>query len=112
MAVGFWFVDLFFVDLCWVELLMGNYLLALFPCFFRLSSKPKTTAEAKVFSRCVVKKSPGQKHEDVKKIIAAELQDGDVVELVGAVQGEGYKGDDSQEVGVEDSFFGQGFLER
>jgi len=64
---------------------MGNSLLALFSCFFCLSSKPKTTSEAKVFSRCVVKKRPGHKQQDVKEIIAAELEDGDVVELFGVV---------------------------
>lgn len=36
-----------------------------------------------------MKKGPGQKHQDVKEIIATELEDGDVVELVGVVHSSG-----------------------
>ena len=47
-----------------------------------------------------MEKHPGQKQQDVKKIIAAELEDGGVVELFGDVEGKRYQEDDTEEVGV------------
>lgn len=41
----------------------------------------------------------------MKEVISAQLEDGDVVELRGGVEGKGYQCEDGQEVGVEDGFF-------
>jgi len=46
----------------------------------------------------------------MKKVIATELEDGNVVELFGCVQWKGYQGDDCQDVGDECEFVGQGLL--
>ena len=57
-----------------------------------------------------MKKSPGHKQQDMKKIIAAELEDGDVVKFGGGVEGKGYHGEDGQNIGDEGEFAGQGLL--
>ncbi len=44
----------------------------------------------------------------MKKIIAAELEDGDVVELRGSIEGKGYQGEYGQDVCVEEEFEAQG----
>jgi hypothetical protein len=41
----------------------------------------------------------------MKKIIAAEPEDGDVVEFFGGIQWKGYQEKDSEEVGVKKDFF-------
>ncbi len=41
----------------------------------------------------------------MKEIIAAKVEDGDVVEFGGGVERKGYQGEDGKEVGVEEGFF-------